>query len=97
MQLLDALIGPLALVFLIDVKNMVGVIDAAIQNVQILLKAEVFVLDTVIRRKHAKLKDALRSAFQVVVVRSIVCQLTVLFNAAPKVCLRKKCVTVIGC
>ena len=95
--MLDALIGPLALVFLIDVKNMVGVIDAAMQNVQKLLKAEVFVLGTVIRRKHAKLKDALRSAFQVVVVRSMVCRLTVLFNAAPKVSLRKKCVTVIGC
>ena len=94
--MLDALIGPLALVFLIDVKNMVGVIDAAIQNVQILLKAEVFVLGTAIRRKHAKLKDALRSAFQVVAVRSTVRRLTVLFNAAPKVCLRKKCVTVIG-
>ena len=73
MLLLDAFIGPLALVFLIDVKNLVGIIDAAMQNVQILLKAEVFVLGTVIRRKHAKLKDALRSAFQVVVVRSMVC------------------------
>ena len=61
MLLLDALIGPLALVFLIDVKNMVGIIDAAIQNVQILLKAEVFVLGTVIRRKHVKLKDVLSS------------------------------------
>jgi hypothetical protein len=71
--LLDGLIGPLALVFLIDVKNMVGVIDAAIQNVQILLKAEVCVLGTVIRRKHAKLKDVLSSALQVVVVRSMVC------------------------
>ena len=48
MLLLDALICPLALVFLIDVKNMVGVIDAAIPIVRILLKAEVGVLDTVI-------------------------------------------------
>ena len=77
---------------------MVGVINAAMQNVQKLLKAEVFVLGTVIRRKNAKLKDALRSALQVdVVVRSMVCRLTVLFDAAPKVCLRKKYVTVIGC
>ncbi len=55
--MLDALIGPLALVFLINVKNMVGVIDAAILIVQILLKAEVCVFGMVIRRKHAKLKD----------------------------------------
>ena len=61
MLLLDALIGPLALVFLIDVKNMVGVINAAIPIVQILLKAEVCVLGTAIRRKHAKLKDVLSS------------------------------------
>ena len=62
MLLLDALIGPLALVFLIDVKNMVGVIDATILIVRILLKAEVCVLlGTAIRRKHAKLKDVLSS------------------------------------
>ena len=61
MLLLDALIGPLALVFLIDVKNMVDIIDAAIRIVQILLKAEVCVLGTVIRRKSVKLKDALSS------------------------------------
>ena len=59
--MLDALIGPLALVFLIDVKNMVGVIDAAIPIVRILLKAEVGVFGTVIRRKHAKLKVVLSS------------------------------------
>jgi hypothetical protein len=47
--LLDALIGPLALVFLINVKNMVDVIDAAIPIVQNLLKAEFCVLGTVIR------------------------------------------------
>ena len=61
MLLLNALIGPLALVFLIDVKNMVGVIDAAIPIVRILLKAEVCVLGMVKRRKHAKLKDVLSS------------------------------------
>ena len=75
---------------------MVGIIDAAILNVQILLKAEVCVLGTVIRRKHAKLKDVLRSALQVVVVRSMVCRLTVLFVAAPKVCLRKNVLLSLG-
>ena len=47
--------------FLSDVKNMMGVIDAAIPIVRILLKAEVCVLGTAIRRKHAKLKDVLSS------------------------------------
>ena len=44
MLLLDALIGPLALVFLIDVKNMVDVIDAAIQIAEIKLNLDVCVL-----------------------------------------------------
>ena len=61
MLLLDVLIGPLALVFLIIVKNMVDVIDAAIPIVQILFKAEVCVLGTSIRRKNVKLKDVLSS------------------------------------
>ena len=61
MLLLDALIGPLALVFLIDVKNMVNVIDAAIPIVQILLKADVCVLGMVIRIRNVKLKDVLSS------------------------------------
>ena len=57
----------MALGFLIDVKNMVCVIlDAAIPIVRILLKAEAGVLGTVIRRKHAKLKDVLSSVLCVV-------------------------------
>ena len=52
---------------------MVGVIDATTQNVQSLLKAEVCVLGMVTRGKHAKLKDVLSSALQVVVVWSMVC------------------------
>ena len=61
MLLLNALIGPLALVSLIDVKNMVDIIDAAIRIVQILLKAEDCVLGMVIRRKGVKLKDVVIS------------------------------------
>ena len=62
MLLLDASIGPLALVFLINVKNMADVIDAAIQIVRILLKAMVCVLGRVIKSQHAILMDVRSSA-----------------------------------
>jgi hypothetical protein len=60
--LLDALIGQLALVFLIDVKNMVGVVNAHIQIVRILLKAEVCVSGMGIKSQNAKLMDVMSRA-----------------------------------
>ncbi len=62
MLLLDALIGQLALVFLIDVKNMVGVVNAHIQIVRILLKAEVCVSGMGIKSQNAKLMDVMSRA-----------------------------------
>ena len=62
MLLLDALIGQLALVFLINVKNMVGVVNAHIQIVRILLKAEVCVSGMGIKSQNAKLMDVMSRA-----------------------------------
>ena len=89
MLLFVASIGQLALVFLIDVKNMADVIDAAIQTTKIKLNRDVCVLGMGVKSLNAKLMDVKSRALHVDVASSMAPCLIVLSDAAPKVLTEK--------
>ena len=95
--LLDAPIRQQVLVFQIYVKNMVDVIDAAIQIAEIKLNLDVCVLGTGVKSLDAKLMDVTSRALHADVASSMAHSLIVLSHAAPKVFTGINCVTAIGC